>query len=189
MRPGGTGCRSGRTNSCPSDKTGSRSYGRIEPCDVAVQGPNGGPALMPYPSPEGGADTIGWGHKVKAGEDFSGGITGPQADDLFSKDLAAHTKLVTNNIHVPLTQNQFDALVAIGYNVPSAFIKPAPPKLPSTLRDDLNAGNYQGAADQLPRWDWGGRPPRIMGGLKDRRAAKRNIFLNGIYTNHSVNGH
>jgi lysozyme len=97
---------------------------------------------------------------------------------------------VTNNIHVPLTQNQFDALVAMGYNVPSAFTASTPPRRPpSTLRTDLNAGNYDGAADQMLRWDMAGKPPRVMGGLKGRRTAERNIFLNGIYTNHSVNGH
>ena len=146
-------------------------------------------AMSGQPADDGLATDSGGGDLAAPYTPVIDAMTGPQADDLFSKDLAAHTKLVTNNIHVPLTQNQFDALVAMGYNVPSAFIKPAPPKLPSTLRDDLNAGNYDVAADQMLRWDWGGRPPRIMGGLKDRRAAERNIFLNGIYTNHVVNGH
>ncbi len=153
------------------------------------QGPKGGPALMPYPSPEGGADTVGWGHKIKAGEDFSGGLTPQQADDLFSKDLSRHARVVTDNIHVPLTQNQFDALVSMGYNVPSAFTKPALPRTPPRLRIDLNGGDYSGAADQMLRWDKGGKPLKVMGGLRDRRVAERNIFLNGIYTNHIVNGH
>lgn len=53
------------------------------------QGPDGGAALKPYPSAEGGAPTIGWGHKIQPGEDFSGGITQQQADQLFDKDIGA----------------------------------------------------------------------------------------------------
>jgi GH24 family phage-related lysozyme (muramidase) len=90
---------------------------------------------------------------------------------------------------VPLTQNQFDALVAMSYNAPSAFTKPALSRKPPRLRSDLNAGNYSGAADQMLLWDRAGKPPKVMKGLKDRRLAERNIFLNGIYTNHIVNGH
>jgi len=69
--------------------------------------------------------------------------------------------------------------------VPSAFRKI---RKKSTLLHDLEAGNYTGAADQMLVWDKGGRPLKVMKGLQTRRAAERDIFLNGAYTNHIVGG-
>ena len=40
-----------------------------------------------YPSPEGGAKTIGYGHKLKKGENFSSGLTENQAKLLLESDL------------------------------------------------------------------------------------------------------
>ena len=50
------------------------------------QGPEGGPALIPYDSHD-KSMTIGWGHKIVKGEDFSKGITLAQAEELFNKDM------------------------------------------------------------------------------------------------------
>jgi lysozyme len=50
---------------------------------------------------------------------------------------------------VPLTQNQFDALVSLVFNIGGgAFRK-------STLLKKLNAGDIQGAADQFLVWNKG----------------------------------
>jgi GH24 family phage-related lysozyme (muramidase) len=74
--------------------------------------------FMPYGSVEGGAQTIGWGHKIKKGESFSSGITKEQAEELLVKDVQTEgiDKLLnfTGNkkITVPLNQNEFDAVVS-----------------------------------------------------------------------------
>lgn len=70
---------------------------------------------------------------------------------------------------VPLSQNQFDALVSLVYNIgETAFSN-------STLLKKLNAKDYQGAADQFPRWNKGGG--QVLKGLVRRRADERDLFL------------
>jgi lysozyme len=153
------------------------SQGAVDFIKSYERGPGGGPALTPYHSPEGGRDTVGWGHKLRPGEDYSQGLTANQADQLFLRDLAAHQKVVQDSVKVPLSQQQFDALVSLGYNLPGAFVSKD-----SKLLRELNQGNYSGAADQLPRWNHMGKA--VMPGLTKRRSSERDMFLNGIYTNH-----
>ena len=84
------------------------------------KGPSGGPALTPYDDNgnlPGGNMTIGWGHKIKKGEDFSAGISAEIADLIFLADLQISINDVNNSVPVLLTQNQFDALVSYSYNI------------------------------------------------------------------------
>lgn len=95
------------------------------------------------------------------------------------RDLTPAEKVVQQRVEVPLSQQQYDALVSLAYNLPSAFN----PK-DSTLLDELNNYDYTGAGNQLFRWNMGGNPPRVMDGLKDRRTGEWNMYTNGIYANH-----
>ena len=61
--------------------------------------------------------TIGYGHLIKRGEDFKKGITEIQATELLRVDIVIAEHAVNNNITVPLTQNQYDALVIFAYNI------------------------------------------------------------------------
>ena len=70
-------------------------------------------ASRQYPSPEGGTDTIGWGHKLIPGEKYPNGIDERKAEDLFQRDLEKHQAIVKNNVRITLTQNQYDALVSL----------------------------------------------------------------------------
>ena len=45
----------------------------------------------------------------------------------------------------------------------------------STLRMKLNSEEFQGAADEFPKWHRAGG--RILAGLVRRRAAERKLFL------------
>ena len=68
-----------------------------------------------------------------------------------------------------LTQNQFDALVSLTYNIGSGAFKN------STLLKKLNAGDYKGAANQFDVWvNAGGK--RLQG-LVNRRAKEKELFL------------
>ena len=60
--------------------------------------------------------TIGYGH---TGSDVYIGkrITQDEADKLFSMDLKIHENNVNKLVKVSLTQNQFDALVSLEYNI------------------------------------------------------------------------
>jgi len=142
------------------------------------QGPKGGVATRQYPSPEGGSDTIGWGHKIQPGENFSGGITAAAGDRLFDADSIKHQRIVQSQVKVPLTPNQYDALTDLAYNLPAAFSS----EKHSTLLRLLNQGNYAGAAAEFARWNHIGKA--VSSGLTKRRAGETNIFLNGTYVNH-----
>lgn len=105
------------------------------------------------------------GVKVKKGDSF----TLDQAKQFKAHDLKRFEKTVNDLVKVPLTQNQFDALVSLTYNIGTgAFEK-------STLLKKLNAGDYQGAADQFTVWNKGGG--KVLQGLVNRRAKEKEVFL------------
>ena len=92
-----------------------------------------------------------------------------QAKEYFAHDLKSFEKTVNDSIKVPLSQNQFDALVSLTYNIGSTAFKN------STLLKKLNAKDYAGAADQFLRWNKGGG--KVLKGLVRRREAERALFL------------
>ncbi len=66
--------------------------------------------------------TIGFGHKIRPGEDFSNGISEKEAWKLLRKDVQEHADAINrwaaeNNLK--LTQQQFDALVSLRFNLGS----------------------------------------------------------------------
>ena len=77
------------------------------------QGPKGGPALESYKCPA-GVWTIGFGHTkdVHAGEH----ITRAEAFDLLDKDLIHTQEELAALVHVPVTENQFIALMSFVFN-------------------------------------------------------------------------
>ena len=105
------------------------------------------------------------GVKVKKGDS----CTLEQAKQFKAHDLKRFEKTVNDLVKVPLTQNQFDALVSLTYNIGTgAFEK-------STLLKKLNTGDYQGAADQFTVWNKGGG--KVLQGLVNRRAKEKEVFL------------
>lgn len=141
--------------------------------------------LRAYPDPKTGGKpyTIGWGNTQYA----DGRPVGPndvisqaRADEEFVFDLITFETMIDKAVKVPLTQNQFDALVSIVYNVgPGSKYKSGILRLksgqPSTLLRLLNAGDYKGAADQFDVWISKGSA--VENGLRRRRAAEKALFL------------
>jgi lysozyme len=72
-------------------------------------------------------------------------------------------------VHVPLTQNQFDALVSFVFNLGVGNFRT------STLLKKLNAGDNDGAAQEFGRWIHAGG--KALPGLVRRREAERALFL------------
>lgn len=105
------------------------------------------------------------GVKVKKGDT----CTLEQAKSYFAHDLKRFEASVNNLVKVPLSQNQFDALVSLVYNIGSGNFGS------STLLKKLNAKDYQGAADQFQQWNKGGG--KVLKGLVRRREAERALFL------------
>jgi len=119
-----------------------------------------------------GVLTIGYGHtgtvdgkKIQLGMK----ITKEKAEELLKKDLAGFEKGVSACVRVPLTQNQFDALVSFSYNLGVGSLQS------STLLKLLNEGKYEKAAEQFPLWVKGGDV--VLPGLVKRRAAEKQLFL------------
>lgn len=114
--------------------------------------------------------TIGVGHtgpEVKQGTYWSD----EAVDENLTKDLERWERSLNENVvlHVPLSQNQFNALISFEHNIGE------PQFLASTLLRLLVAGDYQGAADQLPRWDVAGGVHNAA--LHNRRLRERTLFL------------
>jgi len=112
--------------------------------------------------------TVGYGH---TGSDVVAGltITAEEAESLLKKDLEKFERAVTKMVVVPLTQNQFDALVSFTYNLGPQSL------LGSTLLKKLNNKDYEGAANEFPKWNKA--QGKILRGLVSRRAKEKTLFL------------
>lgn len=115
-----------------------------------------------------GVLTIGWGH---TGHDVHDGltITREQAEELLRQDMLIAEMCVNADVTMPLTQNQFDALVDLVFNIGCASFGS------STLRHKLNLGDYRGAAAEFGKWNHAGG--EVLEGLTRRRAAEAELFL------------
>lgn len=113
-----------------------------------------------------GVWTVGYGHTGTAKPGMT--ITNEQADELLRHDVEQFENAVNNLVHVPLNQNQFDALTSFAFNLGRAAL------YRSTLLRKLNAGDYTGAAAEFGRWvNAGGKP---WPGLIRRRKEERELF-------------
>lgn len=125
-----------------------------------------GMKLTAYKCPA-GIWTIGIGHTSAAGPpEVKPGmtITAQDALAILNNDLNQYEDAVNRLVKVPLTQNQFDALVSFVYNVGvGAFQK-------STLLKKLNAGQYSAVPNELMKWTKGGG--KELPGLVRRRRAE-----------------
>jgi lysozyme len=108
------------------------------------------------------------GRVVKRG-DF---CTLAQAKAYMAHDLEKFAFVVKNVVMVPLTQNQFDALVSLTYNIGIGAFKE------STLLRVLNGGDCQAAAAQFDVWNRAGG--KVLQGLVNRRQVERKLFSRGF---------
>lgn len=114
-----------------------------------------------------GVPTIGYGST--AGVQMGDKLTEPEAEALLLKDLQKFEEAVRDLVQVPLTANQFSALVCFTFNVGEGALAE------STLLKKLNQQDYQDAADQFLRWNKAGG--QELPGLTTRREAERKLFL------------
>jgi lysozyme len=117
-----------------------------------------------------GGETIGWGHYGAFGT-LPDSITQDQADAMFDSDVQQRAaKWVRLYVTAPVTQEQFDALCSIAYNMsPKSFRK---------FADSVNAGQgIDGVAAASVSWVTAG----LQNGISNRRAAETNLFDNGVY--------
>ena len=86
-------------------------------------------------------------------------------------DSSRAADAVRRLVHVPLTQEQFDALVSFTFNVGEGNLAK------STLLRKLNQGDYCGAGREFLRWDKA--KGKTLQGLSRRRAGESATFLIG----------
>ena len=97
---------------------------------------------FPHKSFEGGSDTIGYGHKIQKGEDFSKGITDSQAESLLKTDLAKAKQQVYKELgSVKLTPQQEEMFVDFVFNM--GTLKKFPKFTEFVLKNDLEGMKSQ----------------------------------------------
>jgi lysozyme len=90
---------------------------------------------------------------------------------MLAADLHLFEAVVEHGVKVALSQDEFDALVSLCYNIgPRAF-------LGSTVLKRLNADDRTGAANAMLMWDKAHH--HVMAGLHHRREEERAEFLGG----------
>ncbi len=117
---------------------------------------------------------IGYGHDLVPGDGFSADsvIDEPTAFNLLQQDLLSFDACISQNVSVDLTTTQRAALLSFVYNIGcSAFAS-------SQLLQKLNAGDYDGAAEEMGRWIYttvNGQKV-ISSALQSRRAQEQEVF-------------
>lgn len=109
----------------------------------------------------GGYRTIGYGHVLRASDPLQK-ITKTAALDLLREDARIAAIAVNRLIHVPLTQNQLDALTSFTFNLGSGALQR------STLRRLINRQNHEAVPRELNKWVWAGGK-RLPGLIKRRK--------------------
>jgi lysozyme len=119
-----------------------------------------------------GIPTIGYGSTF-----YEDGTKVTMADAEITKERALKLKMyvlkdfedkVNGLVKVSLTQNQYDAIMNLVYNIGTGAFAT------STLLKRLNEGKFQEAADQFLVWKRSGNDPDI---LLPRRKRERELFL------------
>jgi lysozyme len=129
--------------------------------------------------------TIGWGHLLPFEEDTSfedvaarlhrqgltdekGNMTQETADNLLRQDVGKAEAAVHSLVTVPLSGNEFSALVSLVFNIGAGnFAK-------STLLGNLNSGARGVAQAQFHVWKKSGG--KVLDGLIRRRAVEAFLF-------------
>ena len=126
-------------------------------------------SYIPVP---GDVPTIGFGNttyadgsKVQLGDK----ITRKEATELLGNTVSMFEKQIKACIKVPLAQNEYDSFVSLSYNIGAkAFCG-------STLVKKLNAYDYEGACNEILKWDkFKGKP---LPGLTKRRQQENKQCL------------
>lgn len=146
--------------------------------------PDGDPTTVkidPYLDPI-GIWTIGWGHAISVGGQFlrgkenrkaardlyPGGITLEQAEQLLRGDTLDACRDVASLVKVPVSDNQFAALVSFTFNLGRGNLAK------STLLKKLNGKDDAGAAAEFEKWNKAGG--KVLAGLTRRREAEADLF-------------
>ena len=138
------------------------------------------PVIYDHDGGKVGNATIGYGHLIHYGPinggkseiPFKNGMTKAEAESLLQKDAEKAVNIVKTTIKVPLTQNQFDALVSLAFNYG---------KLPKNLTKLVNEGCADPKKISSAFGEVKYSEGKVVRGLVNRRADEAELFLNGDY--------
>lgn len=117
-----------------------------------------------------GKRTIGYGHVILPDDNIIEPITEEQAEDILEKDVSAAENAINKYVKVPLTQNQFDALVCFVFNIGRTNFKT------STLLKFINEQLWDKIPKQFMRWVY--HDKKLIKGLENRRKIEVRLWNN-----------
>ena len=117
-----------------------------------------------------GKRTIGYGHVILPDDNIIEPITEDQAEDILEKDVNVAENAINKYVKVPLTQNQFDALVCFVFNVGRTNFKT------STLLKFINEQLWDKIPNQFMRWVY--HDKKLIKGLENRRKIEVRLWNN-----------
>lgn len=126
--------------------------------------------------------TIGYGHWISRESEFAqykDGISEQAAETLFSQDLKTFVDAVRNFVKVALTQNEFDALVMLAFNIGTKDSKHHKGLYYSTALKVINGESAENLDRAWMQFVYS-RGTR-MKGLVNRRKSELNVYHKGIY--------
>lgn len=104
-------------------------------------------------------------------QDVGKAVSAEVCANLLKQDLRASELAVKRLVKVPITQEQYDALVSFTFNVGEGNLRK------STLLRRLNAGQCREAAKEFSRWVYA--KGKKYAGLVRRRAEEAALFATG----------
>jgi len=115
--------------------------------------------------------TVGCGHRVLSADNISAGqtISLEQAREFKRKDISISERRINNDVHIPLLQHEYDALVSIVYNTGAG-------QGANSLIQKVNTGDYPATAKFLSGYRVG-----TNRGVQARRASEARLFATGVY--------
>ena len=117
-----------------------------------------------------GKRTIGYGHVILPDDNITEPITEDQAEDILEKDVMLAENAINKYVKIPLTQNQFDALVCFVFNVGRTNFKT------STLLKFINEQLWDKIPKQFMRWVY--HDKKLIKGLENRRKIEVRLWNN-----------
>ena len=116
--------------------------------------------------------TVGVGHLIGDGkslpESWNRLFTTEEVDALLKQDLVRFERGVQKFCAVPLTQNQFDALISFSFNLGLGVLQR------STLRQNILRKDFKGASEEFLKYVRAGG--KIVKGLVTRRNDEKALF-------------
>lgn len=167
QRDGAGTAGTGKANPQPTRTSGRLAVETLTTNDAAIEIIKESEQLRLEAYTLGGRQYIGYGHQMKPGDRTR--ITEAEAERLLREDLRDAEASVRRAITVPITRNQFSAMVSLAYNIGTGnFAR-------SSLPPAVNAEKFDEAADVFLLYVKANG--KVLSHLEERRKKERALFL------------